>query len=132
MAWSGDHGATRTWANWKFTTRFGCPTFRNFGRAYAGARDDFVYIDSPDGCSAYEPADRMMLARAPRDGLRERIACEFFVGLDAEGRPAWSKDIARRGAVFTHSKRCYRLGVTYNAGLQRYLWVQILPQSLRP
>src|SRR5215813_9045711 len=30
LAWSGDHGQTWTWSDWKFTTSFGCPTFLNF------------------------------------------------------------------------------------------------------
>ena len=30
-------------------------------------------------------------------------------------------------AVFTHKGRCYRSGITFNAGLKRYLWVQIIP-----
>ncbi|MGH9846790.1 MAG: hypothetical protein ACREEM_49460 [Blastocatellia bacterium] len=44
LAWSKDHGKTWEWADWKFTTSFGCPTFLNFGQNYAGARDDFVYV----------------------------------------------------------------------------------------
>jgi hypothetical protein len=32
-----------------------------------------------------------------------------------------------RAAVFTHKGRCFRSGITFNAGLQRYLWVQIIP-----
>ena len=29
--------------------------------------------------------------------------------------------------MFTHKGRCYRSGITYNAGLRRYFWSQILP-----
>src|SRR5262249_6218545 len=29
LAWSADHGATWQWADWRFTTSFGCPTFLN-------------------------------------------------------------------------------------------------------
>jgi hypothetical protein len=29
--------------------------------------------------------------------------------------------------VFTSPGRCYRSGITYNAGLRRYLWSQTLP-----
>ena len=132
LAWSGDHGATWTWADWTFTTSFGCPTFLNFGKNYAGARDEFVYLYSPDSDSAYEPTDRMVLARVPADRLCHQDAYEFFVRLDAQGRPAWTRNIAQRGAVFTHPGRCYRSGITYNAALQRYLWVHILPQSRHP
>ncbi|HEY5913854.1 MAG TPA: serine hydrolase [Verrucomicrobiae bacterium] len=132
LGWSEDHGRTWTWADWKFSTSFGCPTFLNFGRNYAGARDGFVYIYSPDSDGAYEAADRMVLARVPRDQLRSRAGYEFFVKLDAQGQPVWSGDIAARGAVFTHPGCCYRSGLTYNAALRRYLWVQILPQSRHP
>jgi len=132
LAWSEDKAKTWTWADWKFTTSFGCPTFLNFGKNYAGARDEFVYIYSHDNDSAYKPADRMVLARVPKNRLRERDAYELFVKLDAGGQPVWTKDIAQRGAVFTHPGRCYRSGITYNAPLRRYLWVQILPESRHP
>ena len=127
LACSRDHGRTWTWAAWRFETGFGCPTFINFGADYVGARDAYVYMASPYGDSAYKPADRMVLARAPKDRLMDRGAWEFFERLDAAGRPVWTADVARRGAVFEHPGRCYRGGVTYCAPLRRYLWVQILP-----
>ena len=132
LAWSRDHGATWTWADWKFTESFGCPTFLNFGRNYAGARDEFVYVYSLDADGAYEPADRMVLARVPKTRLAERAAYEYFVAMDGRGGATWSRDVARRGAVFTNPGNCYRGGVTYNAALKRYLWCQILPYSTHP
>jgi len=132
LAWSTDHARTWTWARWRFSTSFGCPTFLNFGRNNAGARDRFVYLYSPDQDNAYDPADRMVLARAPRDQLRSRGAWEFFVRLDAQGQPVWSKDISQRGAVFTNPGCCYRSGITFHPALKRYLWVQILPLSRHP
>ncbi len=126
LASSADHGKTWTWASWRFTTSFGCPTILNFGKNYAGARDEFVYVYSPDSDSAYRPADRMVLARVPKDKIRQREAYAFFTGLDRRQQPLWSKDIADRGAVFTHKGRCFRSGITFNAGLNRYLWVQII------
>ena len=127
LAWSKDHGQTWEWADWKLTTSFGCPTFLNFGKDYAGARDDWVYVYSPDAGSAYQPADRMVLARAPKGKITERTAYEFFKGLDEKQQPLWSQAVADRGAVFTHPGRCYRSGITFNAGLKRYLGVQIIP-----
>jgi CubicO group peptidase (beta-lactamase class C family) len=132
LAWSRDHGATWTWADWKFTTSFGCPTFLNFGKNYAGARDDFVYVYSADSEGAYEPADRMVLARVRKDQITQRDAYEFFAAIDASGQPIWSKDIARRGAVFKNPGACFRGGISYDAGLKRYLWCQILPHSRHP
>jgi hypothetical protein len=31
--------------------------------------------------------------------------------------------------VFDHPGQCYRSGISYNAGLKRYLWCQTLPTS---
>jgi CubicO group peptidase (beta-lactamase class C family) len=127
LAWSHDRGATWTWSEWKFTSGFGAPTFLNFGRNYAGARDGFVYAYSHDADSAYTPADRMVLARVPKNMIHVRAAYEFFKGLDSTEQPIWTKSIEQRGAVFTHAGRCYRSGISYNAGLRRYLWSQTLP-----
>ena len=132
LGWSRDRGVTWTWADWRFTTSFGCPTFLNFGRNYAGARDEFVYVYSHDGPSAYEPADRMVVARAPRGRLADRAAYEFFAGLDAAAKPRWTPDIERRGAVFWFPGNCGRSGITYHPALQRYLWCQTLPGSTDP
>jgi CubicO group peptidase (beta-lactamase class C family) len=127
LASSKDHGVTWDWADWKLTTSFGCPTFLNFGKNYAGARDGWAYVYSHDADSAYKAADRMVLARVPTGKILDRSAYEFFRGLDGNSEPLWSKEIADRAAVFTHKGRCYRSGITYDAGLKRYLWVQILP-----
>jgi CubicO group peptidase (beta-lactamase class C family) len=129
LAWSGDHARTWAWCDWKFETSFGAPTFLNFGKDYTGARDSCVYIYSHDHDSAYKPADRMVLARVPKDHIRDRQAYEFFKGLDAKGGPLWTADIRDRGGVFVNPGRCYRSGISYNAGLKRYLWCQILPES---
>jgi CubicO group peptidase (beta-lactamase class C family) len=132
LAWSADHGKSWTWSAWKFTTSFGAPTFLNFGKNYAGARDDFVYIYSHDSDSAYEPADRMVMARVPKNDIRNRASYEFFKALDGSGRPIWTENISERGAVFVNPGKCYRSGISYDAGLKRYLWCQILPASKHP
>ncbi len=126
LAWSTDRGRTWTWSRWKFTTSFGCPTFLNFGKNYAGARDGYVYIYSPDSDNAYRRADRMVLARVPVSRITDRRAYEFFERLE-RGLPVWTRDIDRRGAVFTHEGCCYRSSVSYDAALGRYLWCQTGP-----
>jgi hypothetical protein len=123
LAWSADHGRTWTWVDWKLTEGFGCPTFLNFGPNYSGARDDFVYIYSHDGDTAYVPADRVALARVPKGRLRERAAYEFLKEVGPRG-PVWTADVAARGGVFIHPGKCYRVTVSYNAGLKRYLLCQ--------
>src|SRR5205807_716828 len=101
LAWSADHGTSWAWADWKWTTSFGCPTFLNFGANYAGARDEYVYVYTPDSDSAYLPAKEMVLARVPKDSLRNRAAYEFLAQVDAEGKPHWTGDIEQRGSVFS-------------------------------
>src|SRR5205823_2215790 len=100
------------------------PTFLNFGPNYAGARDDYVYVYSHDADSAYQTADRIVLARVPKDRIREREAYEFFRHTGGDGRPVWTRDVGERGAVITHPGKCYRCTVSYNAGLKRYLLCQ--------
>jgi hypothetical protein len=128
LAWSRDHGTTWNEAGWVFEN-FGYPTFVNFGRNYAGARDDFVYIVSHDHASAYHPADRFILMRVPKSRMPEREAYEFFVKRDEQDRPVWTRRIDERGAVFEHAGRCYRSGISYNAGIGRYVWSQIIPSG---
>ena len=127
LAWSTDRGQTWTWADWRFTISFGAPTFLNFGRNYAGARDEYVYIYSHDADSAYDAADRMVLARVAKDRLRQRDAYEYLLTRDAEGKPVWTHDVDQRGAVFALPKKCYRSAVSYHAPSRRYLWTQTLP-----
>lgn len=126
LVWSSDHGRTWTWADWKFRISFGCPTFLNFGPNYAGARDAYVYIYSPDSESAYDRADRMVLARVPQSRITEPGAYEYFEALEA-GQPVWTRDVPRRGAVFEHPGHCYRCSVTWHPVLRRYLWCQTGP-----
>lgn len=129
LAWSADRGQTWAWADWTFAAGFGCPTFVNYGRDYAGAADGYVYVFSPDSDDAYAAADRAVLARVPRDKVRRRDAYEYFERPDRDGNPAWTADIARRGSVHDWPGRCYRSGVTWNPGLKRYLWAMTLPPA---
>jgi CubicO group peptidase (beta-lactamase class C family) len=120
LLWSKDHG--RTWeTGFKVETGFGSPTFLNFGRDYRGARDGFVYVYSQDGPSAYESDNQMALARAPKKKIQERAAWEFWERTGENGKPVWTSDIARRGAVFTYTGNCRRSDAVYNPGIRRYL-----------
>jgi CubicO group peptidase (beta-lactamase class C family) len=132
LAWSADHGRSWTWCEWRFAESFACPTFLNFGRNYRGSRDEYVYVYSHDAASAYEAADRMVLARVPKSEIARREAYEFFVELADDGSPVWTRDVGGRGVVFSHPGRCYRSGISYCAPLGRYLWCQILPESDHP
>jgi hypothetical protein len=119
LAWSEDHARTWQWG-FKLDVSFGSPAFLNFGKNYAGARDNYVYFYSQDGPSAYDIDDRLVMGRVPKGRIRERAAYEFFERLDG-GRAIWTRDIARRGPVFQWPGHCQRLDAVYHPGLKRYL-----------
>ena len=131
LAWSDDYGQTWEWADWRFTSGFGCPTFLNFGKDYEGARDEYVYIYSNNEESAYKASDEMILARVHKNSLKVKDSYEFFAGYSGYNTPVWSGDYAKRKAVFSNPGKCYRSGITYNAGLKRYLWCQVIQVSDR-
>lgn len=120
LVWSQNHGINWTYG-FKFTESFGCPAFLNFGQNYEGARDNYVYVYSQDGHSAYEDYNGVVLARAPREKIRDRKAYEYFKGKNSAGNPLWSPDPKQRAHVFSFPGHCHRLDVVYNPGLGRYL-----------
>ncbi len=120
LAWSADRGKTWTWGM-KFEESFGCPAFLNFGKNYEGARDEFVYVYSQDGPIAYEPYDRIALARVPKGRVKEKEAYEYFVRLDQGGQAIWSSQLGERGGTLAYPEHCERVDVAYDKGLGRYL-----------
>lgn len=128
LAWSNDNAKTWTFADWTFAD-LGMIGFVNFGRDYAGARDNYVYAYSHDHARADTPADRFVMMRAPQQRLTERAAWEFFEKLDANGQPQWAPEFGKRGGVFANRESCLRSAVTYCAPLRRYLWWQQIPQA---
>jgi hypothetical protein len=139
LAWSEDRG--RTWKRAEWTFRFEddvtVPTFLNFGRGDAGARDEFVYTytirpaygpgGSPDprahprGFDVHRPG-LIDLARVRKDRIRDRAAYEFFAGLGDDGKARWISDIAKKKPVFRDPHGVgWNMSVSFNAGLKRYL-----------
>lgn len=131
MAWSEDHGATWTWCPWRFETSFGCPAFLDAGMSYEDARDEFVYVLSQDADSAYDAADAFVLARVPRDRIRDKDAYTYFAGCDGDNA-SWSPMPSERAPVLERPSGCYRGGMTYVAALNRYLLCSILKKPDGP
>ena len=129
LTWSGNHGATWSCANWRFTNSFGCPTFVNFGRNYDGNKDGFVYVCSPDANNAYSVADRFVLARVPVDRIRERGAYEFFAGQMPDRSPLWATNANKRIGILERFGACYRPSVTFDAPINRFLLVHPMPNA---
>ncbi|HZH73576.1 MAG TPA: hypothetical protein VFD91_13845, partial [Mariniphaga sp.] len=129
LMWSDDRGKTWEQADWTFEVSFGCPTFLNDGKNYEGARDNYVYIYSHDEVSAYKNSDRFVLARVPKNKLKEWQSYEYLSGYETHSKPVWSEDIRKREAVFVNPGKCYRSGISYNRGLKKYLWCQTIQAS---
>ena len=115
-----------TWAEAFVLPDFGYLSFIQFGKGYTSARDGYVYAVSPDTPSAYTPADTFVLLRAPQAEIANKSSYEVYAGLVA-GAPTWSKSFAQRQAIFSNAGLCLRHGISYVAGIERYLWWQGLP-----
>ena len=137
LAVSRDQGASWTLASWKFefVDELTIPTFLNFGRDYAGARDGYVYSyyiqpawgpgvakkTAAHTFDVHQPG-KVHLSRVPKDSILDRENYEFFAGISADGDPVWSTDLKRKQPVFADANGVgWNLSVSYNPGLRRYL-----------
>jgi hypothetical protein len=136
LAVSTDHGATWTKADWAFTEADDLilPTILQFGKDYAGARDNYVYhyavrLKDDSGLKIQKPG-QIDLVRVPKASLLDRDSYEFFAGLKS-GNPTWTSNLASRVPVFQDQNGVgWNASVTYNAGLQRYLLATEHTQSM--
>lgn len=119
LAWSEDRGVSWEWSSW-MQIDLGYCVFLNFGKNYAGARDDYIYTYSPDTNSAYHPTDHVVLARVHKSEIKNLAAYEYFAGLDMKANPIWSSTFDARKPVFTLEAGCNRLDVVHNRGLEKY------------
>jgi len=128
LAWSKDHGATWTLSEWAFTDADAIvlPAFLQFGKDYAGARDEYVYtyaihLMENEDLKVQIPG-QIDLMRVPRGSILARSSYEFFAGLRAAGSPSWTEEYARREPVFEDPNGVgWTVSVSHNAGVGRYL-----------
>jgi hypothetical protein len=127
---STDHGAHWSGADWAFTQSDGLilPTFLQFGRDYAGSRDDFVYVYAnhlkrSDALAVQIPGE-ISLMRVHRSSIMDRDGYEFFTGIDGSGLALWDPDMSARAAVFENPEGVgWNTSVIYNPGLGRYFLI---------
>ena len=124
---SSNHGVSWTKASWAFAKSDNLinPTFIQFGKDYAGARDEFVYIYANHvktaSLSVQKPGE-IALLRVPKSSIMVRAEYEFFAGLDGTGNPIWTKDRGSRKPVFKDANGVgWNTSASYNAQLGRYL-----------
>ena len=130
LAYSTDWGASWTRVDWAFTQEDGLalPTMLQFGKDYAGARDEYVYhyairLKDTSQIMVQTPGE-IDLMRVPHYRMLERGAYEFFAGMDEAGEPIWTLDVQARMPVFQDANGVgWTVSVSYNAGLNRYLLI---------
>ena len=125
LAWSGDHGKTWEWSDWTLKSSFGCPSFINYGKNFAGAPGNYVYIISPESETAYESADGLVMARVPKLQIKDRNSYEFLAGTDPGDKPVWSNDIRLRKTFFRNPGLTYRTNMSWNQALNKYFMCQV-------
>jgi hypothetical protein len=127
---STDYGATWTPADWAFVKADDLimPTILNFGKDYAGARDNFVYHyfielqGDPADLGVHMPGKIHLLRVDKSEILTSKSSYEYFNGLDGNGNAVWSNDINVKQPVFEDPNGVgWNLAVSYNAGLKRYI-----------
>jgi hypothetical protein len=127
---STNRGASWTAASWTFKKQDGfvLPTFLQFGRNYAGARDGWVYIyanklQDSSSLTIQQPGE-ITLMRVPKADLMEREAYQFFAGMNEEDKLTWTSNLTKRRPVFTDRNGVgWNTSVSYNPGLRRYLLI---------
>ncbi|MGD0536054.1 MAG: endo-1,4-beta-xylanase [Verrucomicrobiota bacterium] len=127
LAWSTNKGATWTKADWVFAKGAGTfqpAKFLTFGKDYTGVPEPlagYVYLYGPKQSADQGSGNRLYLARAPKNRLREQAAYEFFQKPDAAGKPVWVVESAQAQPVFSDPNGVTPGSVGYNPGLKRFV-----------
>lgn len=123
LTFSTDLGLSWKESTWSFNSSVFVPaTFLNFGRDYAGARDNFVYAYG----GAWGRVDDVYMTRVPKADIMDQTKYEYYSG-DQAGNPAWTRDINSRKPVFTDvdlsngNNNGVHHAMTYNPIIRRYL-----------
>lgn len=124
---STNHAASWTPASWSFTLSDGIvlPSFLQFGKDHAGARDSYVYsyaINLKNSASLQvQTPGELILMRVPMNLVLDRTQYEFFAGMNG-ANPTWTSAISLRQPVFADNRGVgWTVSASYNSGIQRYL-----------
>jgi hypothetical protein len=124
LIYSKDHGL-----NWEYPNKsnpqiipeLGHPSWMQAGKRNESAKDKYLYFYTQNKPTAYLLADDVILGRVLTKNVLDLSKYEYFSG--TTNKPSWTKNIANRTSVFAAKGQCYRVGVTYNPGLNRYFLV---------
>jgi len=112
---------------------FFCPSFLQYGKDYAGAPDNYVYIYAPEISLQVwnvQIPGKISLLRVPKDQIETKSSYEYFAGMNS-GTPMWTNDVSLRQPVFSFDSSCpscsdsgiMRTSVSYNPFINRYLLI---------
>ena len=126
LAWSDDLGETWQLFDWVFPKSgdFFPGKFLNAGKDNSAAQDEYIYSYGAKWIFTQGPENNIYLMRVAKDGIKDRDAYEFFMGLDEQGNLTWSPDVDQRQPIFTDPNgvgNTSQASVSYVPGLNRYL-----------
>lgn len=103
--------------------------FVQSGQNNTAAKDDFIYIYSPEGAFA----NKLCLARVNKNKLEFRNEWQYFKKYNSNRKPQWTKDISKRGYVYEYPEKnengnyfgwySWLPSVVWNEGLGLYIMV---------
>ncbi|MCL2640670.1 MAG: hypothetical protein FWD53_07490, partial [Phycisphaerales bacterium] len=97
---------------------FGGPSFVNFGKDNAGARDEYVYAVSSD---QWDNGSNLRLGRVPKDKIVTRGQWEWVAAFAEDGQPAWHADLSEAIPILSIHKSIGLPEMVYLKKVQRYL-----------
>ena len=103
-------------------------SFVQCGQANSAAKDDYVYIYSPEGAQS----NHLLLARVKNDEIEQRERWEYFASWDGVS-PLWSDELDQRGVIYEYPEKnevgeyfgwySWLPSVVWNEGLGLYIMV---------
>lgn len=98
--------------------QFGGPSFINFGRNNADARDEFVYAVSGD---QWDNGSNLRLGRVPADRIIRREEWQWVAAWTPAAQPVWSRRIEEAIPVLSVHRCLGAPEMVYLASIRRYL-----------
>ena len=98
--------------------RFGGPTFIQFGKNNANARDKYVNAVSSD---KWDNGSNLRLGRVAADSIVHREAWEWICAFTPSGEPAWTSELNDAVPILSLHRFTGLPEMVYLAGIQRYL-----------
>jgi len=101
-------------------TSFGGPSFINFGKNNANARDNFVYAVSGD---QWDNGSNVRLGRVPKDKIMEKFYWEFVCTFEPDGTPVWNRDLTKSIPILAIHRYIGLPEMVYLSEIKRYLFL---------